>query len=223
MKLNIEKNDLLQWIRYTAGLAICGFVIYCLTKTKLGLAPWEILSKGISMHCPLSFGQVIIAVSVAVFIIDLLMKEVIGVGMILDTILVGVFVDLFTWLDLMPAFNGYIVKICVYIAGLVFMGLAQYLCMSSGQGLGPRDTLIVGAGKRLRGIPIGAVQMGILVMVFLGGWMLGGPVGPGTVLSVALLGPALQLWCGIFHFEPRDISNKSLLDYIRIDKNDHLC
>ena len=65
--------------------------------------------------------------------------------------------------------------------------------------------------------------MGILVMVFLGGWMLGGPVGPGTVLSVALLGPALQLWCGIFHFEPRDISNKSLLDYIRIDKNDHLC
>ena len=118
MKLNIEKNDLLQWIRYTAGLAICGFVIYCLTKTELGLAPWEILSKGISMHCPLSFGQVIIAVSVVVFIIDLLMKEVIGVGMILDTILVGVFADLFTWLDLMPAFNGYIVKICVYIAGL---------------------------------------------------------------------------------------------------------
>ena len=76
MKLNIEKNDLLQWIRYTAGLAICGFVIYCLTKTELGLAPWEILSKGISMHCPLSFGQVIIAVSVVVFIIDLLMKEV---------------------------------------------------------------------------------------------------------------------------------------------------
>ena len=76
--LNIGIIDLIQCIRYTAGLAICGLVIYYLTKIDLGLAPWEVLSKGISLHVPLTFGQVIIVISAVVLILDIIMKEKIG-------------------------------------------------------------------------------------------------------------------------------------------------
>ena len=218
MSLNISAKDFVQWIRYTSGLVIYGFITYYLTKINLGLAPWEILSKGISLHCPLTFGQVIIVVSVVILIIDILMKETIGVGMLLDAALVGVFVDVFTWLDPLPYVDALWIKIAVYLVGIVIMAFAQYLCMSSGQGLGPRDALLVGMGKRMRHVPIGAVQMGTLITVFIIGWLLGGPVGPGTVLTMLGMGPMLQVWCRVFSFEPRDVKHKSFLDYIR--KND---
>lgn len=215
MTLNIGVKDVLQWLRYTCGLAIYGFITYYLTKVNLGLAPWEILSKGISLHVPLTFGQVIIVVSIIILIVDILMKETIGVGMILDAVLVGVFVDLFTWLDPLPGTDILEVKVCVYFICVVFMGFAQFTCMASAQGLGPRDALLIGMGKRMRGVPIGAVQMGTLFTVFLIGWMLGGPVGIGTVITMLGWGPTLQLWCHVFRFEPRDVVHKSLLDYVR--------
>lgn len=207
-------KDLIQCLRYTLGLAICGMVIAYLTKINLGLAPWEVLSKGISLHVPLTFGQVIIAVSAVVFIMDIIMKEKIGVGMILDVFLVGIFVDLFSWLDLLPDINSLPVKIVVYCISIFVMGFAQFLCMSAGQGMGPRDAMLVGIGKRLRKLPIGAVQMIILCSVLAIGWLLGGPVGIGTLIMMFGLGPALQVWCIIFHTELRDVEQKGLLDYL---------
>ena len=100
--VNIEKKDFLQWIRFIGGLAFYAFGTYFLVKADLGLAPWEILAMGISYHCPLTFGQVIIAISVGVFIFDVIMREKIGVGMILDAFLVGVFADMFLKTDVLP-------------------------------------------------------------------------------------------------------------------------
>ena len=213
--MNMGVQDFKQCIRYTFGLAIYAMATYCLVEIRLGLAPWEILAKGISLHCPLSFGQVIITISITLFIIDVFLKEKIGLGMILDALLVGVFVDLFTWLDLLPKVDSLVGRIGIYIVCLFIMGYAMYLCMSAGQGMGPRDTLLVGLGRRVRRIPIGAVQAAMLITVFLIGWALGGPVGIGTVISVIAMGPILQLYCQLFHFEPRDVVHKSLLDYVR--------
>ena len=217
--LNIGIIDLIQCVRYTAGLAICGLVIYYLTKIDLGLAPWEVLSKGISLHVPLTFGQVIIVISAVVLILDIIMKEKIGIGMILDVFLVGVFVDLFTMLDPLPEISSFPVKIVVYCVSIFVMGFAQFLCMSAGQGMGPRAALLVGIGKRMRKVPIGGVQMMLLCTVLAIGWMLGGPVGVGTLIMMIGLGPALQVWSAVFHTELRDVEHKGLLDYVVSDQD----
>ena len=215
--VNIEKKDFLQWIRFIGGLAFYAFGTYFLVKADLGLAPWEILAMGISYHCPLTFGQVIIAISVGVFIFDVIMREKIGVGMILDAFLVGVFADMFLKTDVLPQPDGYLQKGAVYVAGLFIMCFGQFICMSSAQGIGPRDAMLVAIGRRVRKVPIGVVQCAILLTVFLIGWALGGPFGAGTVISVVLMGPILQMYCRLFRFEPRDVVHKSLLDYIRND------
>ncbi len=213
--LNIEKRDLLQWIRFISGLAVYAFGTYFLIKADLGLAPWEILAMGISYHCPLTFGQVIIAVSLAIFIFDVLMRETIGIGMIFDVFLVGVFADLFLKLDVLPQPSGYLQRSMVYVAGLFIMCFGQFICMNSAQGVGPRDAMLLAIGKRVRRVPIGAVLFAILVTVFLIGWALGGPFGIGTVISVVLMGPILQLYCRLFGFEPRNVKHKSLIDYVK--------
>lgn len=217
-RINIEKKDPLQWVRFICGLAIYAFGTYFLVKADLGLAPWEILAMGISYHCPLTFGQVIIAISIVIFIFDLIMREKIGVGMIFDVFLVGTFADMFLKLDILPQLDGYIMRGAVYIAGLTIMCFGQFVCMSSAQGVGPRDAMLIGIGKRVRKVPIGAVQFAILLAAFLTGWALGGPAGIGTIISVAFMGSLLQLFCRIFRFEPRDIVHKSLADYFRAGK-----
>ncbi len=215
MKLNIGVTDFKQYIKYAFALAIYACGTYALVKTDLGLAPWEIFAMGISLHTPLSFGQSIISISITILIIDILFRETIGMGMVLDTLLVGSFVDFFTRLDFLPDLEGLPLRIGVYLAGIAVMSFAMFLTLTCAQGVGPRDTLMLALGKRVRRVPIGAVYFALLAFAFTAGFLLGGPVGIGTIISVTCMGPLLQVYCRIFRFEPRDVKHKSLLDYFR--------
>lgn len=61
------------------------------------------------------------------------------------------------------------------------MGYTQYLYMRAALGCGPRDTLLVGLSKRLTRIPTGVISIGLLSTATLIGYLLGGPVGIGTM------------------------------------------
>ena len=217
MRLNIGIKDILQCLRYVVALMIYAVAINAATNTNLGLGPWEVFSMGLSKHLPLTFGQCVITVSVIIVIIDIVMKEKIGIGMILDAFLVGTFIDICMALDFVPHFtdSSLAVKILAYLITIPMMSLATYLTMSACQGMGPRDTLVVALGRRVRRIPIGVVMNAMLVAVTLIGWYLGGPVGIGTLISAFGIGATLQFWCAFFHFEPRDVEHKSLADYVR--------
>ena len=53
------------------------------------------MNQGLALRFPISYGTASILVSVAVIVVDLLMKEPIGLGTILDAFLVGWGTDLF--------------------------------------------------------------------------------------------------------------------------------
>ena len=66
--------------------------------------------------------------------------------------------------------------------------------MWAGLGCGPRDTLLVGLAKHLRRIPIGAVSIVLLTLVTAVGYLLGGPVGIGTLICAFCFGPVIQFF-----------------------------
>ena len=100
--------------------------------------------------------------------------------------------------------------ILIMIAGLAAMAIGQYFYMTSAQCCGPRDTLLIGLGKRLKKLPIGAVQIILLATVLLTGWLLGGPVGIGTIVSTFGCGIVMQIIYSIIRFEPRSVVHKSV-------------
>jgi len=102
------------------------------------------------------------------------------------------------------------------VVGLLIMGYGQVFYMDAAQGCGPRDSLLVALGKRFPRTPIGVVQTGMVGIALLIGWLLGGPVGIGTVISVFGLGTALQIVCKIMHFEPRDVVHKNVIETNKI-------
>lgn len=209
------KSYLTRTVRATLGLVLFSFGVYLTIQANIGLAPWDCLCVGVTRHIPVSYGTVSICVSILILAVDLLMGERIGLGTLIDAVICGACVDLFTSLGLVPLMNSLWLGLLVMLLGLTLMALGQYAYMSAALGCGPRDTLLVALGKRMRGLPIGAVNILILLVVLLGGALLGGPVGAGTIFSAFGVGAVVQIVCRLLRFEPRDVRHEDLIGTVR--------
>ncbi|MBQ6663048.1 MAG: hypothetical protein IJM69_05855 [Firmicutes bacterium] len=209
------KQVVLGWIQIVFGLFIFALGVHLTIRANLGLAPWDCFGMGISYHTPLNYGLSMTVMAIVILGIDLLMKEKIGFGTVIDALLTGNFVQLFNDLDPFPETKSIQVGIVIIIAGLALMAIGQFFYMKSAQGCGPRDALLVGLGKRLRRLPIGAVQILLWGTVLLIGWLLGGPVGIGTLVCTFCSGVVMQAIYTLIRFEPRSVVHQSFLETVR--------
>ena len=211
------KTQMIKEILKSAlGLFIFSIGVYLTIQADIGLAPWDCLSMGVSGKVGYSYGIVHTVISIVILIIDILLKEKIGYGTILDALLVGNYVDLIDHIITLPQFHSIPISCIMVIIGLFIMGYGQYFYMDAAQGCGPRDSLLIALGKRFPKTPIGVVQTVLVGIALLIGWFLGGPVGIGTVISVFGMGTALQIVCKILHFEPRNVVHKNVFETNRI-------
>jgi len=209
------KHLLTDWLRIVFGLLIFSLGVHLTIRANLGLAPWDCLGMGLSLHTPLNYGLAMTSICVIILLIDILMKEKIGFGTIIDALLTGNFIQMFNDIDPFPETTGVFAGIMIIIAGLALMAVGQFFYMSSAQCCGPRDALLVGLGKRLHRLPIGVVQIILWGVVLLIGWLIGGPVGIGTVVSTFGSGIVMQIIYSIIKFEPRNIEHRSVVDVVK--------
>lgn len=203
------------WLQIAAGLMVFAFGVHLTIFANIGLAPWDCLGMGIAAHTPLNYGLSMTAIGVTVLFIDLLLHERIGFGTIIDALLTGNFVQIFN--DLNPfSLNESLPKgIALMLIGFVFMAIGMWIYMLAEQCCGPRDSLLVGLGKRMQRLPIGIVEIILWAAVTFAGWLLGGPIGPGTLISVFGAGLVMQLVYNIIHFEPRRLKHQDVITVTR--------
>ena len=170
---------------------------------------------GIAAHTPLNYGLAMTVTSVIILFIDLAMRERIGFGTIIDALLTGNFVQFFNDLNPLAPNQNMLVGVALMLVGFVFMAVGMWIYMRAAQGCGPRDALLVGLGKRFPKVPIGVVQIVLWVAVTAVGWLLGGPVGVGTLLSAFVAGAVTQLVYQALHFEPRDVVHRDVFEVSR--------
>ena len=198
------------------SLFVNGFGLYLTIRANIGAAPWDVLNLGISKTFGILYGTASIAVSVSILLIDILLKEPIGIAMFIYAIVLGKSVDFFNWIDPIPPCSSLLTGIPLLIAGLFVLAYTQYTYMIASLGCGPRDTLMVGLAKRVRRIPIGVVSIAILGTATLVGWLLGGPVGIGTILCAFGAGPIMQLAFRTVRFDATAIRHQRLRDSFRV-------
>lgn len=211
----MRKRIALQWLRIAAGLLVFAFGVHLTIFANIGLAPWDCLGMGVAKHTPLNYGLSMTLIAVAVLIVDLLLKERIGFGTVIDALLTGNFVQMFNDLNPLPENGSLWLGIVIMLAGFVFMALGMWIYMLAGQCCGPRDSLLVGLGKRLRRLPIGLVEILLWAAVLLAGWLLGGPVGIGTLIGTVGAGAVMQLVYHLVRFEPRDVRHRDIPEVVR--------
>ncbi len=211
-----RKKILLGWVRIILGLAVFSFGVHLTIYANIGLAPWDCLGMGLAKHTPFNYGICMTLIAVLILMIDILLKEKIGYGTIIDALVTGNFVQIFNSVNPFPENHNLWLGIILMLIGFVFMALGMWIYMKAEQCCGPRDALLVGLGKRLKKVPIGIVEVLLWAVVLLIGYLLGGPVGIGTIISTFGAGLIMQLVYNIIHFEPRKLQHKGVIEVTKL-------
>ncbi|WP_042349249.1 YczE/YyaS/YitT family protein [Bacillus massiliigorillae] len=205
----------LRLLRLMFGLFLFALGSVCVMNSNLGYGPWELFQSGLTNLMPLTIGEATVLVSVVIVIIILLLKEIIGVGTLANMAFIGIFMDVILSTGVIPFGTGIISGFVLLFLGLFITAFGSYFYISSGFGAGPRDSLMV-AIRRRTGLSIG-MSRGILeCSAATAGWLLGGPLGIGTVMTAILLGFCVQLVFRLFSFEATAIVHENLWTTLQI-------
>ena len=208
-------NYVIRTLRLIFGLFLYALGIFLSIQANIGLAPCEAFSMGGSYLTHLSYGDIVVITGFIIIAIDYVLKEKIGFGTILNAILIGKFVDLIQFFNIIPMMSNFWLGLLMLLLGQVVICVASYFYIGAALGCGPRDALMVALGKRLPKIPIGAIRGLIEGSVLLVGWLLGAKVGIGTVISAFGIGFILQFTFKLLRFDVKKIKHESITDTIK--------
>ncbi|HIX64655.1 MAG TPA: hypothetical protein H9736_00245 [Candidatus Anaerotruncus excrementipullorum] len=196
--------------RVLLGQLINGLGVFLTLQANIGLAPWSAFNVGLTNLTPLSYGDASIVVGAVVVIFDLIMRERIGLGTLLDILLCGKIVDFCKYINLVPMMDSLFSGIVCLLLGELGIALGTYFYVSGGLCCGPRDGLMVGLVKRLRRISVGVIRGVLEGTVLVLGWLMGAKVGIGTVIAVFGISFILDGTFRVFHFDVTQVQHEDL-------------
>lgn len=182
------------------GLFLYGVSIALMLSAGLGVDSWDVLHQGLSQRTGISFGSVVIGVSVLVLLLWIPLRQRPGLGTVANALAVGLVAD--AAIALLPRPELLWWQLLMLTAGIVANGIATGLYIGAGLGPGPRDGLMTGLAART-GRSIRLMRTVIELSVLAAGWVLGGPVGLGTLLYAVSIGPIVQI--SIARFSIREV------------------
>src|SRR5690625_4548567 len=103
----------------------------------LGIHPWDVLNVGLYDLVGLTIGTWTIIISFLLIVVSwILDKSYIKIGTFLNAFLVGLFVDLFLWLDILPVASYLWGDIFTITGGIVVMVIGGGVYREGGVGAG---------------------------------------------------------------------------------------
>lgn len=184
----------IRWSTFLIGLMVFSLgITVTINVQHLGIHPWDVLNVGLYDRIGLSIGSWAIIIGfVLIGVSWILDKSYIKIGTFLNAFMVGLFVDLFLWLDFLPTANHSWTDILLIIAGIVIMGIGGGVYNAAGVGAGPRDGFMLSISDKL-GTSIGRVRIITESSILVIGLILGGPVFVFTFIFTFVQSPIFQL------------------------------
>lgn len=205
----MRQNDLSRIIRLFAGLTAYSVGITLTVQASIGLSPWDVFHHGLALHTGMTFGMASIAVSAVIVALNILFKEPFGLGTVLNVFYIGFVIDILMLGGFIKEAHGLLTSLVMMVGGLFVIAFAMVLYIAAGYGAGPRDSLMVTLSKRT-GKPAGLCRSVVEGIVLACGWLLGGKVGIGTVISVFCSGIAVQVVFAATRFNAGAVRHESV-------------
>jgi uncharacterized membrane protein YczE len=196
-------------LKLLLGLFLYALGIVLTMKANLGFAPWEVFHAGLGKSVGWTIGNISIITGLLIVLAVYALGEKLGLGTLLNMVLIGVFMDLLLRLELVTSMTSWATGLLLLVGGLFVIALASYFYIGSGFGAGPRDSLMV-ALTRKTGLAVGICRGGIELAAVITGWWLGGMVGVGTVISAFAIGPIVQLSFRLLQFDVTKVQHETL-------------
>ena len=205
-KLNIRRN-ILRYLALFSGLFVIANGIVLTIGADLGVNPWDVLHIGIADQVGITIGRVIQVVGLMVIIVSFLLKVRPYIGTILNMIFLGLFVDLVIGWGYVPHPDLLWYRILIYFAGVVLFGFGVAFYISANLGAGPRDSLML-ALTRISRFRVGTIRTFMEITAAIIGFMLGGPLGVGTVMFALSIGLFMEMGFSIISWIKKTVLYK---------------
>lgn len=201
------------------GLVFAGYGVGLTVTAGLGVSPWDVFGQGVALKCTeilgveVMMGTITMLSAAAVIIVDVLLKEKIGVATIIDTLVFGPALNFFMKHNMLPAPESFGARLFCTVLGFFVWSIGIAIYMKPALGAGPKDSLFVAFTKRK--IPVAIAKNSIEAVVCLIGWLLGGTVGIGTLICVFTMGSMIDVCLRFFKIDVTTVENESLIDTAR--------
>jgi uncharacterized membrane protein YczE len=172
-----------------AGLFCFALGIALFFHSKLGTGPWDVLHGGLAKISGLPVGLIINIVGLVVLPLWIPLKVRIGIGTVLNALLIGVFLDIIK--PRMHDASAFWLQLALAILGVLIIGIGSGLYIGAGLGAGPRDGIMVGLARL--GLSVRAARTLVEAVTLVVGWLLGGKIGLGTIIFLVGIGPIVQV------------------------------
>ena len=144
--------------RLVFGLWMFGTGEGLVVHSDLGNSPWTVLSEGVSLHTPLSIGIATIAISAAVLLLWIGLRQRPGLGTVMNAILIGLAIDV--TLALTSEHPGIVERWFALVGGVALVAIGSGIYLGTALGPGPRDGLMTGL-HRVTGVAVARVRVAI--------------------------------------------------------------
>jgi uncharacterized protein len=181
----------LRWTFFLVGQLFLALGITLTIKgAMLGISPWDVLHVGLFQQLGLTIGTW--SILTGLFIIlstSIYLRRLPQIGTWINMLLIGTFIDFFNWI--LPDVHSLAGQTSVFLAGITVQAVGLGMYVSPGIGAGPRDTLMLVLMEKT-GWSVKTVRTVLEATVALAGWLIGGPIGIGTVIIALFFGQLLQ-------------------------------
>lgn len=208
------KEIIFKIIRLIIGLFLFALGIVLTINANIGLQPWDIFHQGLSKVIHMTMGQTSILVGLILIILNIFLNEKIGIGTIGNMVIIGLFIDMLMLNHLIPISNHFLLGIFMLFLGFFVIAIASYFYIGVGWGTGPRDGLMVALTKKTNK-SVRFVRNSIEITVSFAGFLLGGQIGVGTVLTAVTLGYIVQFTFKLFKFDVSEVQHRFIDEDIK--------
>lgn len=180
-----------RWAFFLVGLAILSLGVSMVIKgAVVGTNAWDVLHIALFENFGLTIGtwNIITGLLVIAFT-SIMVKRLPKVGTWVNMFLCGIFIDLFIWI--LPGTSSMTFQIIYFVLGVLVLGFGCGMYIAPNLGTGPRDSLMMWIVERFGG-SIRVARMCMELSVAFIGFILGGPLGVGTVIIAVFSGYVVQ-------------------------------
>lgn len=192
-----KKEYFMRLFLLVIGIIIVHIGVTLFVITEFGVDSLTCFVQGVSIITNLTIGTAhIMVMCIMTVIIFFSFKGYVKVGTILCALLSGLVIDFCTWLNngFISGDSPFIVRLIIVFIGVLFIGWGAAIILKTDAGTGTYDLIAVILYDKTTKFQFRTVRVFTDFSATAIGFILGGSLGFGTVLSVIGIGPAIQLF-----------------------------
>lgn len=183
----------LRYLLHSAGVTMIAFAVAMMLWNDLGPGPLDVFIGAVRQITGLPLSFAVYATTGSMILIAWALGRRPGIGNLSTPLLLGPLLQIFlSALSGMPSPDSFAVKLPIQLIAIAIVAIGAGAMISSDIGSGTAELLTAAASDQT-GVSQPKVRTAMELSWLIGGVLLGGPAGVGTIIVAATIGPAVSL------------------------------